>query len=267
MREVTFAVTTTLKGSLMGLKTLPDGGVQEIVSVTEEQRPQDGPAAPSMVSVLRQGGRRVAGYIPWINYYDIDEAARQEPDAWRVIEPPQPYAEEVDWKPYGLRTGGRAGSIELAGLLADLAQTPTKMRRTVAIMGEDSNRAPEPGEWSVAEAALHLIAADSIMAPRVYQILAQPGVTLPDMDVTEVTRVLARAQVPLQDRLAAFEARRKEWIAMLDQITGAELEHSGEHTRDGTITILDICRNLVAHEMEHKKQVEAIATALGYTLG
>jgi uncharacterized damage-inducible protein DinB len=124
-----------------------------------------------------------------------------------------------------------------------------------------------PGEWSVAEVVLHIIAADSIMAPRVYQILAQPGISLPDMDVVEVTRVLARAQVPLQDRLLAFEARRKEWIAALDQITSEELEASGEHGRDGTITILDICRNLAAHEMEHKKQVEAVATALGYTLG
>ena len=260
-------MTTTLKGSLMGLKTLPDGGVQEIVYVTEEQRPQDGPAAPSMVSVLRRDDRRVAGYIPWINYYDIDEAARQEPDAWRVVEPPQPYAEDVDWRPYGLRSGGRAASIELASLLADLAQTPTKMRRTVAIMGEDSDRRPEPGEWSVAEVALHLIAADSIMAPRVYQILAQPGVTLPDLDVTEVTQVLARAQTPLPDRLVAFEARRKEWVATLDRVTAEELEQSGEHTRDGATTILDICRNLAAHELEHKKQVEAIATALGYTLG
>jgi len=251
----------------MGERTLPDGGVEEIVSITEEQRPQGGPAAPSMVSVLRQGDRRVAGYIPWINYYDVDEAARKEPDAWRVIEPPQPYLADVDWKPYGLRTGGRAGSVELAGLLADLAQTPTKMRRTVSMMGEDTHRQPMPGEWSVAEVVLHIIAADSIMAPRVYQILAQPGISLPDMDVVEVTRVLARAQVPLQDRLLAFEARRKEWIAALDQITNEELEASGEHGRDGTITILDICRNLAAHEMEHKKQVEAVATALGYTLG
>ncbi|WP_248965110.1 DinB family protein [Sphaerisporangium perillae] len=258
----------TMTGTLMGVRRSPGSDTtEEIVYIDVEQRPGGGPATPSMVSVLEQRGRRVAGYLPWINYYDIDEAARREPGVWSTVEPAERYSALVEWRPYGLRTGGRAASLELAGLLADLAQTPAKLRRTAGMVGEDAETRPEPAEWSITEVAVHVMAADSIMAPRVLQILAQPGLTLPDMDVNEVQRILARARTPLTDRLAGFEARRKEWIAALDQITKDELEYAGEHTRDGTITILDICRAMSLHELEHKKQTESIATRLGYTLG
>lgn len=258
----------TMTGTLMGVRRSPGSGTTEkIVYIDVEQRPGGGPATPSMVSVLEQDGRRVAGYVPWINYYDIDEAARKDPEGWSTVEPAEHYSALVEWRPYGMRTGGRAASLELAGLLADLSQTPAKLRRTAGMVGQDAATRPGPGEWTITEVALHVIAADSIMAPRVLQVLTQPGVTLPDMDVTEVQRVLARARTPLEDRLAAFESRRKEWIAALDQITAEELEYSGEHTRDGTVTVLDICRAMSLHELEHKKQTESVATALGYTLG
>jgi len=257
----------TMEGLLMGMRALPGGGVERIVQINVEQRDKGGPARPSMVSVMEQDGRRVAGYLPWINYYDVDEAARKDPDSWSIVDPAEPYTEEVEWRPYGMRTGGRASSLELAELLADLAQTPAKLRRTVGLLGQDAKKAPEIGEWSVAEVAMHVIAADSIMAPRVLQILSQPGVILPDMDVAEVQRVIARANLSLDERLVAFDARRKEWIAAMDQITNEELAFTGEHTRDGTITVLDVCRNMSLHELEHKKQIEATATALGYTLG
>jgi len=250
----------------MGVRSLAGGGVEKIVGIDVEQRPKGGPARPSMISVIEQSGRRVGGYLPWLNYYDLDEAARKDPEAWTIIEPAMAFCEEVEWRPYGLRTG-KAASLELAELLADLAQTPAKLRRTVGMLGLDSRTEPEPGEWSVVEVAMHVIASDSIMAPRVMQILIQPGVTLPDMDVAQMQRVLARANVSIDDRLVAFEARRREWIAALDQITNEELSYTGQHTRDGTITILDTCRNLSEHELEHKKQIEAIATSLGYTLG
>jgi hypothetical protein len=89
-----------LSGSLMGYRQLAGGGRREIVMITEEQRPRQGPAAKSMVSIRERGGRRIACYVPWINYYDLDVISRLEPGEWTIVEPAEPYEEAVRWDPY-----------------------------------------------------------------------------------------------------------------------------------------------------------------------
>lgn len=61
-----------------------------------------GPAENALVLVEEcSGGRYRARYISWIGYYDVDEALRQEPGVWRLVEPPVQYSQEVEWMPFG----------------------------------------------------------------------------------------------------------------------------------------------------------------------
>lgn len=86
----------------MGYRPVDGGGRREIVLVTEELRPQGGPAVKSVVSVVTSPhGEAVASYVPWYNYSDLDIINRRESGVWTIVEPAEPYDHEVVWRPYG----------------------------------------------------------------------------------------------------------------------------------------------------------------------
>jgi len=68
--------------------------------VTKNAESRSEPAAKSMVAVVKVNGQRIAHYVPWINYYDLDQASRAEPGEWVIVEPATPYDEMAIWDPY-----------------------------------------------------------------------------------------------------------------------------------------------------------------------
>jgi DinB superfamily len=253
-------------GLLMGTQALPGGGVREIVYIEDEQRAQGGPATLSMISVVPEDGSRVASYVPWINYYDLDKQKRQDPDHWQVIDPAAPYKERVQWRPYGNRDSEAAAFAEFRAHLAELLQTPPKMRMILSSVGPDAQRAPAPGAWAIEEVAVHVIASDGISAPRALQIAVLDGIALPSVDERAMGALIARAVTPLEKRLQAFDAARRSWALTLERLNSAELRHIGMHEDLGAVTVVDVTRNLVGHEREHLLQMIDICRALGHSL-
>jgi hypothetical protein len=89
-----------LRAEQMGIRA--DGAdVRDVVRVPTECRPE-GPAENSFVEVRHlDGDRRVARYLSWIGYGDLDDAEAAEPGKWQLVEPPAPYEARVDWVPFG----------------------------------------------------------------------------------------------------------------------------------------------------------------------
>lgn len=77
-----------------------DGG--HILHITSELRPA-GPAENAFVFVeFASNQRRRARYISWINLYDIEHAALEQPGAWLlVLNGDNTFQESVEWFPYG----------------------------------------------------------------------------------------------------------------------------------------------------------------------
>ncbi len=90
-------------GRLIGARRAPEGDedAELVVRVTSPSRP-DGPAPNAFVLVdLTQGGTPRARYLSWIGYPDLDEVSDFEFGRWRLVEPAEPAALDVDWQPFG----------------------------------------------------------------------------------------------------------------------------------------------------------------------
>lgn len=108
--------TVELDGDIIAERTLGRSGKRLILAVGEEERPRGGPAAGSILALIELGkDLPVAGYLPWINYYDVDELAGREPGAWRIVEPAERYRGIVWWAPYRTR-GLTVGHLRALGL-------------------------------------------------------------------------------------------------------------------------------------------------------
>jgi hypothetical protein len=250
---------------LMGRRREDDGISEEIVFVEEEQRPLGGPAAGSMISVRQESERRIGRYVPWINYYDLDEASRREPERWEIIDPATRYAESVVW--LGLEpsvtgaSGGDPAGPELSQLhdmLARLSRTPEEIKRVLDRLGHRAGVRPAPGEWSATEIVVHLVAADAVLAPRLIQVALHPGIALPALDERAWGDLIQRSGIPVGELLETFGRQRDAWLALVATLRAEEAAASGKHEQLGAVSVLDTCASLLEHEAEHLEQLRQL---------
>jgi hypothetical protein len=91
-----------IRGRILG-RYRPAGSKDDtgyIVHVTSELRPS-GPAENAFVFVeILANEARKARYVSWINVFDIEYAALDEPGAWHLMDGDL-FQESVGWFPYG----------------------------------------------------------------------------------------------------------------------------------------------------------------------
>ena len=147
---------------------------------------------------------------------------------------------------------------QTASLVDALAAVPGRLHELFGQV-EDSRawRPSAEGEWSAAEVLLHMRASDAILAPRIPQILARPGVPLPSIDDALYGRLLGRAGLPIGEQVEVFAARRGELVALLRALSAEEWDLTGQHEQRGTISVRTIATHIAEHEGEHLAQIEA----------
>lgn len=143
-------------------------------------------------------------------------------------------------------------------LVQSLAENASRLEALfTGLSDDDARRAPAPNEWPAADVLTHLRATEAIMLPRLMQILVRPGVRVADMDEHRWKALLDRARLPIAEQVAAFAARRRELVGVLETIGPEEWASAGEHELSGRMTVHGIAEHAVAHEQEHIAQIEA----------
>ncbi len=105
-------------------------------------------------------------------------------------------------------------------------------------------------------------ASDAILAPRILQILARPGVPLPAIDDGLYGRLLGRTGLPIREQVEVFAARRGELAALLHALSAEEWDVTGQHEQRGPVTVRMIATHIAQHEGEHLVQIEAALRGL-----
>jgi hypothetical protein len=143
-------------------------------------------------------------------------------------------------------------------LVEELAATPGRLRELLrGVVGERPRLQADAGDWTPVDVLLHVRASDAILAARIPQILARPGVPMADVDERAYGVVLARAGLTVAEQLDAFAARRAEIIALLRSLTPADWSATGQHELRGPITVRDLAAWMVEHEAGHLAQIAA----------
>lgn len=144
-------------------------------------------------------------------------------------------------------------------LVNRIADIPNRISRTVDGWTEDELRArPAPEEWSAADVLAHLRAADDILTPRIYMILVRDNPTLLAFDERPWADVLGYAESDFNASVQTYILKRAELVNVLQRLTPEQWQRTGMHEHKGSITVEQLVNDILHHEAEHCRQIEAL---------
>jgi hypothetical protein len=118
---------------------------------------------------------------------------------------------------------------------------------------------PEPGEWNIREALLHLLVAQELLAGRVDKMLAQQNPSL----AGAAAWILDKGEA--EPASLIFQRLKTSRDTVLDRLQALPLEgwwRTGEHDEFGQVTILQQASYFAKHERSHLPQVQQIREAI-----
>ena len=143
--------------------------------------------------------------------------------------------------------------VLLPQIRAILTTTPARwLSLTELVPSELLTRPPAAGQWSAAECLRHLLDVErSVFPTRVRAFLA--GQDFPGFDPD--------AQPPVDlghpaEMAREFATLREQSLALLAQLTPADLTRSARHAELGSVTLGDRINEWVAHDLNHTVQAE-----------
>lgn len=145
--------------------------------------------------------------------------------------------------PKDLLDGYRAAPKVLEALLQGVTQAQAQRAR-----GGDEG-------WSVVEVVCHLRDAEERALERNLAMRDQTNPSLPGYDQEAWARERNYAAADLRQAVKSFVNFRERHVAMLEALTPAEWERTGQHSEIGQITILTQTAHMVGHDLVHLAQI------------
>jgi uncharacterized damage-inducible protein DinB len=143
--------------------------------------------------------------------------------------------------------------------LAVLRDTPERLVTLVA--GLDPARLTRPaaaGKWSVRDIVCHLADTEIVFAFRLRQTVAESHHVIQPFDQDAWAASYARLESA--DALRAFAALRMWNLAFLGAVLPTAHDRPVTHPERGTMTLQDIVETMAGHDLNHRQQIEMLAT-------
>lgn len=142
---------------------------------------------------------------------------------------------------------------------------PSIIRAAIAGLDAASlNRRPPASDWCVRDVVMHLCDTELVRATRIMSILAEDNPPIRAFDEELYKRRLHYLWRDPELALQLFQLTRFSIAEMLQQCSKDQWARTGEHSEDGTISVLDLVRRGVAHVDDHAAQVADFIERLGF---
>jgi uncharacterized damage-inducible protein DinB len=139
-----------------------------------------------------------------------------------------------------------------------IASTAPQLEKLFATVGpERAGEAPAPGKWSAREILCHLADCETVFAFRLRQGLAEPHHVIQPFDQDAWSH--AYAIYDANAALAVFSAMRNWNLAFIRALKPEDLAKALTHPERGEQTLGEIVETMAGHDINHLRQVEAIA--------
>jgi uncharacterized damage-inducible protein DinB len=143
-----------------------------------------------------------------------------------------------------------------------LAATPVRLDALACGMTpEQLDAPPAPGKWSPREILAHLADCELVFCFRLRQTLAAhedlPHPVIQPFDQDLWAHRYAAYDVP--SALALFRAAREWNLRLLAGASAADMDRITTHPERGTMTFRTILETMAGHDINHLRQLEAIA--------
>ena len=140
-----------------------------------------------------------------------------------------------------------------------IAATPERLRGLLKNLGTTANRAPAPGKWSAREIVCHLADCEIVFAYRLRQAASQTYHVIQPFDQDDWAKQYSGYSADAA--LEAFSAVRRWNLALLDSLPADTFGRKLNHPERGDMTFQTVVETMGGHDLNHLKQIEAIAAA------
>lgn len=154
--------------------------------------------------------------------------------------------------------------MRLEDALASHAAMPDALRlRLVGLTEAELRFKPGTETFSVLENICHLrdIEVEGY-ARRLRSLLQEENPLLPDLDGSALARERRYNSQPLQPALDAFTASRRASLAILANVTPAQLERRGTFENVGVVSLTRLLELWVEHDQGHLKELDELLSIL-----
>jgi uncharacterized damage-inducible protein DinB len=152
---------------------------------------------------------------------------------------------------------------DVAGLMDGYAEGAAALRAALrGAEGVDIDARPIAGKMSIREVVCHLADAEIIYAERMKRVLVEDQPTFFEADPSRFGPALFCERRPLENELAVVEAVRAHMLPILQSCDAAAFARTGNHSRDGAMTLATLLERIVRHIPHHVAFVEEKVRAL-----
>jgi hypothetical protein len=153
--------------------------------------------------------------------------------------------------------------------MSDLSDLLERFRRgaellavgTTGVAGPELDFKPEAAPLSIRQIVCHLSDAEAVAVMRYRQVIAEDNPTLPFFDDEAWAVKLDYARRKLSQPLETFRRLRTENYELLKEIPEAAFERTGNHTKDGTVTLRQLVEWNAGHLEGHVRDMQGIRAA------
>ena len=139
-----------------------------------------------------------------------------------------------------------------------LRNTPVELSTLFIQFGSDrAERRPAPAKWSPREIICHLADCEIAHAFRLRQALADVHHTIQPFDQDSWGANYTAYDTPTA--LAVFSALRRWNLALIRHTPATEHSRPVTHPERGTMTFLTLIETIAGHDINHLKQLRAMA--------
>jgi len=136
-----------------------------------------------------------------------------------------------------------------------LARTPALLARVVARVPDALVRV-RSGPFALVEHAWHIADLEREgFGERVRRLIAEEDPFLPDFDGERVAREREYLMADLAPAIAAFTAAREQTLRSLRAVSGGQWARSGRQEGVGTITLAEVPRRILDHDVAHLNEI------------
>lgn len=126
------------------------------------------------------------------------------------------------------------------------------------VFGEEEDFTSAPGKWSIRQLIAHLADTELVFAGRFRQMLAEDNPPLMPFDQEKWAWNLDYARRKPKQSLETLRRLRAESYELLKETPAAAFDRTGNHAKDGPLTVLQLLERLTNHVEKHAQQVQAI---------
>ena len=126
------------------------------------------------------------------------------------------------------------------------------------VFGEEEDFVPAPGKWSARQIVAHLADMELVAAHRFRQVIAEDHPTLVAIDQDAWSANLDYARRKPKQSLETFRRLRAENFELLKALPEAAFERTGNHTENGSVTLLRLLEGYAGHAESHARQLQEL---------